>query len=315
MLRQHLLLLAITINVAAGFGSSVPETSSSKKVMIWVANPLNQTKLDAMIANLKAHRKSFTGIAYQFFAVCGEGSDDEGGSKDCLKGDAEGEPHLAPGHPVQVPSDLGAQLKKALGPDVELWPTISYGNPGNASVLNRLLTNTTNTAKFAEAAIRTAHEQGLTGYNFDFEADGSIPWQANIEPFLIQFVTALHAAKPSVAVSYDTGNVPPAGRSIAPMDRWVSMATYTSSLSSFRSGLSQGMNVSGSKFGVGLCPSCDVLDPANVQARFDAISTIGQGRVVELDVWAYGEWPEFWWSALEKWLTSAIDHSVFEVLV
>lgn len=311
MLFRTLLCFVAATNVVA---QSTSGGTSSKKVMIWVANPFNQTKLDAMIANLKVHRKSFTGIAYQFFAVCGDGSNDAGGSKDCSNADAVGEPHLAPGHPVGPPADLGAQLKNALGADVELWPVISYGNPGNASVLNRLMTSKANAAKFAEDAIKIAHAQGLTGYNIDLEADGSIPWQGNVEPFLTTFVNALHAATPAIGVSYDCGNVPPAGPSVASMDRWISMSTYTSSLSSFKSGLVQGLAASGSVFGVGLCPSCDVLDASQVDARFDAIATIGKGAFQEVDVWAYGEWPDYWWSSLEKWLANTA-HGTHEMLV
>lgn len=302
MARLPLLFVALNALVAA---TSALEGASPKKVMIWVANPFNQTKLDAMIANLKVHRKSFTGIAYQFFAVCGAGSDDVGGSNDCSKEDATGEPHLAPGHPIHVPADLGQQLKKALGPSVELWPVISYGNPGNASVLDRMLTNPTLAAKFAEDAIKIGHAQGLTGYNIDFEASGSIPWASHVETFLDGFARALHSATPPIGVTYDCGNTPPAGPSIAPLDRWISMSTYTSSLPSFQSGLVQGLAASGEKFGVGLCPSCDKLNPAGVEARFDAISRIGKGKFRELDIWAYGDWPDYWWNAFEKWLSNA----------
>merc|ERR1711924_352381 len=108
---------------------------------------------------------------------------------------------------------------------------------------------------------------------------------------------ALHDATPPIGLSYDCGNVPPAGHPTAPLDRWISMATYTSSLASFTSGLTQGLEVSGAKFGVGLCPSCNILDPEQVKARFNAIASIGKGRVQELDIWAYGEWPDYWWSA------------------
>ena len=39
------------------------------------------------------------------------------------------------------------------GSALELWPTISYGNPGNASVLNRLLNDDDAAAKFIADAI------------------------------------------------------------------------------------------------------------------------------------------------------------------
>jgi hypothetical protein len=125
MSRLWLLLLA---------NSLVAGAVSPKKVLIWMANPYLQPDhkpdpitFDTLIKNMQAHRSGFTGIAYQYFAICGEGSDDEGGSKDCRPEDATGTPHLAKGHPVPVPDDLGAQLRQKLGADLELWPVISYG--------------------------------------------------------------------------------------------------------------------------------------------------------------------------------------------
>eukprot|EP01052_Picozoa_sp_SAG31_P012777 SAG31_NODE_755_length_12319_cov_6.335542_4_plen_1108_part_00 len=130
----------------------------SRKVMLWMADPYDRASanppvtITSMIAVLKQHRTAFTSLSYQYFAICGEGSNDPGGSKDCSKTDAVGErPHLARGHPTQTPANLGARLTASLGswpgklapgeaaPKLELWPTISYGNPGNASVLNRLV--------------------------------------------------------------------------------------------------------------------------------------------------------------------------------
>lgn len=293
-----------------GGAGAFEQQANQNKVMIWVANPNNQTKLDAMIADLKVHRNAITGIAYQFFAICGEGSDDEGGCKDCMAADATGEPHLAPGHPINVPADLGSQLKSALGDDIELWPVISYGNPGNASVLNRLLTSPGNIAKFAADAVEIAHAQGLTGYNLDLETAGMV----DVNPLLNELARALHSAAPPIGISYDGGNTPPEGSSVAPVDRWISMATYTSSESDFESGVLQGLNVSGEKFGVGLCPSCDPLNEAAVQQRFDFIKEVdAEGKMQEVDVWAYGAWPDFWWTAFEHWLAKPRDVSTLLV--
>ena len=166
-MRSSSMLLPVLLLSAS---SAVPQ----KRSLVWVANPLNQTRIDAMIADMRAHRESISAIAYQYWAICGEGSNDEGGSKDCSPEDAKGGVHLAPGHPTGVPSDLHSQLISGLGNSssgaiVELWPTISYGNPGNASVLNRLLANRTLTARFAADAIKFAHAQSLSGYNIDIE--------------------------------------------------------------------------------------------------------------------------------------------------
>ena len=211
-------LLLFAVSSAALASAAAAE---KKRVLIWVANPNNVTRNNDMITDLKAHRRGFTAIAYQAFAVCGEGSDDVGGSNDCAKADATGAPHLAPGHPTKVPADLGKQLRAALGDDLELWPVISYGNPGNASVLNKLLNDADVTSAFVKDAIATAHAQNLTGYNLDLETGG----MGDITAFLKALSEGLHGASPPIGVSYDAGNTPTAPDA-TDMTRWVSMATY-----------------------------------------------------------------------------------------
>ena len=96
-----------------------PQGLPPKKVMLWMANPYPQAAknitVQTFIDGLKPHRNAFTGLAYQYFAICGEGSNDPGGSNDCRPEDATGAPHLAPGHPILTPPDLGAQLTAGLG--------------------------------------------------------------------------------------------------------------------------------------------------------------------------------------------------------
>ena len=195
------------------------------------------------------------------------------------------------------------------GSALELWPTISYGNPGNASVLNRLLNDDDAAAKFIADAIAIAHKQKLTGFNWDLEANGQPAVDsAKLGPFLQKFGAALHAATPPVEISYDAGNSPIAG--VQDMDRWVSMATYTGSLPSYLSGLAQGVKSSGSKFGVGLCPVCQILSEADTEARFAALAKYN-GTVREIDLWAaeYSVPPsarwEYYWPRLAKWLAEA----------
>eukprot|EP00746_Dinoflagellata_sp_MGD_P024078 gnl/MRDRNA2_/MRDRNA2_156477_c0_seq1.p1 gnl/MRDRNA2_/MRDRNA2_156477_c0~~gnl/MRDRNA2_/MRDRNA2_156477_c0_seq1.p1 ORF type:complete len:311 (-),score=57.71 gnl/MRDRNA2_/MRDRNA2_156477_c0_seq1:59-991(-) len=296
----------------AGVGAA----SSNKKVMVWMANPFEQPDhkppitFDSLVADLQAHPKGFNAIAYQYFAICGAGSNDKGGSNDCSATDATGVPHLAQGHPTQVAEDFGSQLRKRFGSEVELWPVISYGNPGNASVLNALLDNPSVSAKFISDAIKIAHAQNLSGFNFDIETSGV---SSNITSFLKSFVSAMHAANPRIGVSYDAGNMPMWTGEPA-MDRWISMATYTGDTNAFRSGLAQGMRASGSAFGVGLCPICQVLDESEVEARFAELSKYGD-QVHELDMWASSstvdskQW-QFFWPRLEKWLASAENEPI-----
>ena len=288
--------------------------------MLWMANPYPEAAhpptrpkpitVQSMIDGLKPHRMAFTGLAYQYFAICGEGSNDIGGSNDCHPKDATGAPHLAQGHPILTPPDLGATLTAGLGKGyqgsaLELWPTISYGNPGNTSVLNKLYTNDTAVAQFVADAIAVAHKQSLTGFNLDIETQG-VDF-AKMRSFLQKLGAGLHAATPPIKLSYDAGNTPVAG--VTDMDRWVSMGTYTSSTSAYISGLATGVNASGSKFGVGLCPICNQISENDTEARFAGIRKYGE-VVREIDLWAADysvpacdKW-KWYWPRLEKWLQS-----------
>ena len=91
------------------------------------------------------------------------------------------------------------------------------------------------------------------------------------------------------------------------MDRWISMGTYTGNTTSYLAQLKQGVESSGSKFGVGMCPSCQMLDEADTETRFAAIEGYN-GTVREIDLWAADykvptspRW-EFYWPRLQKWL-------------
>ena len=112
-----------------------PPPKGPKKVVVWMANPFgNASTVASYVSGLEPHRNAFTGLAYQYFAVCGAGSNDPDGSQDCAPADATGMPHLAKGHPAKGLADLGARLKEGLGTGhngsaLELWPVISYGNP------------------------------------------------------------------------------------------------------------------------------------------------------------------------------------------
>jgi hypothetical protein len=293
-----------------------------KKVTLWMADPITEAvpggftpavTVDSMIASLNPHRDSFTGLAFQFFAVCGEGSNDPGGDgtpsagAHCSAADATGVPHLVQGHPTGVAPDLGARLTAGLGVGVdgrqlELWPVISYaggrctkrpGCVGNVTVLNKLLNSPENTKAFIADAVSTAHKNKLTGYNWDLEVDFM---SANLTRFMAAFVDAMHTASPRIGVSFAGGHVadgPLCPNTTAscrvsptiPMDRWISMATYTNQMSRFLTVLSHGVNTSGSAYGVGLCPMCFAANASDVQERFDAISQYG-GTVKELYLWA-----------------------------
>jgi len=313
-------VLALPGATASGNRELQPAAPDPKKVMVWMANPYPQPDhkppitVAGFIAGLKPHRNAFTGLSYQYFAICGAGSNDVGGSNDCHPADAMGAPHLSQGHPILTPKDLGAQLTAGLGlgyqnSTLELWPTISYGNPGNRSVLDKLMTNDTAIAQFIADAISIAHEQQLTGFNFDVETSPDLINDTKWSAFLQKFGATLHAASPPIQISYDGGNLPVPG--VEAMDRWISMGCYTSDLNGFLVDLAGGIKNSGAKFGVGLCPTCQTLSEDAIETRFAAIGTGPYGGVArEIDLWAADyqvpaspQW-EYYWPQLEKWLQS-----------
>ena len=272
------MLLMLQLALVAVAPSSLAQEGHDLDGQPVYPEPTKNQTAQSFIDGLQPHRMVFTGLAYQYFAICGAGSNDPGGSNDCKPADATGAPHLALGHPTQTPPNIGTQLTAGLGAGfqdspLELWPTISYGNPGNATVLNSLIDDHAAIEQFIADAITIAHQQKLTGFNFDLESTqgGANPKvSVNLPTFLQKFGAALQAADPPVRVGYDAGNTPMAG--VEDMDRWISMATYTGNTAAYLAGLANGMQSLGSKFGVGLCPTCGQLSEAATQARFDGIA-------------------------------------------
>jgi hypothetical protein len=161
------------------------------------------------------------------------------------------------------------------------------------TVLNRLLNSPDNTKTFIADAVSIAHKHSLNGYNWDLEVDFM---SANLTRFMSAFVNAMHAASPRIGVSFAGGHVadgPLCPNTTAscrisptiPMDRWISMSTYTNQMSRFLNVLSHGFNTSGSAYGIGLCPLCFAANASDAQERFDAISQYG-GTVKEIYLWS-----------------------------
>merc|ERR1712118_630414 len=98
------------------------------------------------------------------------------------------------------------------------------------------------------------------------------------------------------------------------MDRWISMATYTGNIQDYKSSLAQGIKASGSAFGVGLCPVCQVLGKNDVEMRFSELAKYS-GQVRELDMWASSNtvgsnsW-QYYWPQLEKWLATSDEQGI-----
>lgn len=75
-------------------------------------------------------------------------------------------PHLEQAHPLGVPNDFGAQLKRALGDDVELWPVVNFGNgyPGDGGLsVQQMVNNTASRQAFIRDLIAGAHRLQATG--------------------------------------------------------------------------------------------------------------------------------------------------------
>ena len=181
------------------------------------------------------------------------------------------------------------------------------------AVLNRLIQDSNATQRFIADAISIAHEQKLTGFNIDFESQIEVQGLDTVAlgTFLRKLVAGLHAASPSILLSYegdfeDFAHCPPIAH-VPDMDRWVSMFTYTASADAYLAELDQGVKAVGGRFGVGLCPTCEYLGEPEIAARFYALGLYND-TVRELDLWAADykvpdspQW-RYYWPRLEKWL-------------
>ena len=299
-----------------------------KKVNIFLAVDTNTTAIDTVISELLKNRAAFTGITYQYFAICGEGS------KDCKPEAAVGLPHLAPGHcgcaPIDAsamsasglrslhgncdcPPDIAERFRAAFGPELELVPVISYGDTNSTVLLNQLLTDSGGTAKaFRKEALAYAKQHNLTGFNYDLEPTTTTTrtWQANARPFMAQFSAAMREAGRSTG--WDSN-----GYEGFPLDidRWIDMTTYYNSYSGhgFDDNMRKSIfSVGPERYALGYCPSCQLLNESEVATRFEALHSAPGSFVRTLDLWAvYGNggdgvppgW-ELFWPKLEAWLAT-----------
>ena len=113
--------------------------------------------------------KGFTSVAFQYFSVCGKYSGFARHPADWIQCNASqmyDPPHLEQAHPFGVPHDFGAQLKRALGADVELWPVVNFGNgyhgDGGRSI-QQMVNNTASRQAFIRDLIAGAHSLQATG--------------------------------------------------------------------------------------------------------------------------------------------------------
>ena len=100
---------------------------------------------------------------------------------------------------------------------------------------------------------------------------------------------------------------------LAPLDRWITMQTYTGSLPGFIAGLEEGLNCTGTKLGVGLSAAAVpcTLNASFYQARFEAMSSSSKKlgiNVGQVSVWGMRDGTNnnncyhVIWPYLKKWL-------------
>ena len=148
----------------------------------------------------------------------------------------------------------------------------SFRYPGdNGLSIQQIINNTASKAAFIHDLIAGAHAQQATGVNFDWET--GFPFGV-LNPFLTELAQAMHSATPPLGLSFDAGSLNPEGTTVpwctptagggpsgvdggklAPLDRWITMQTYTGSLPGFVNGLEQALNCTGDKMGVGASPA------------------------------------------------------------
>jgi len=278
-----------------------PHPPPRKQANIVLALPTHQPALDAVTAVLKANRASFTGIAYQYFGVCGEGS------KDCAPQDSLGPPHFAPGHQglpaAASPIDLARTLRAALGADLQLFPMISFGDTTNTSLLNRLLASDELQEAFIADAVKYCLANNITGMNWDLEP--TAPYK-DPQAFLARFTRALN--KHGLENTWDSNGLEGVMYRVG---QWVDMGTYYSG-DSYQDTMKRGLfGVGAERYGLGYCPSCQVLNESAVQQRFDVLTESPGNQIRRVWLWAvYGEggsfpyedyW-EYYWPRLAVWL-------------
>eukprot|EP00941_MAST-03F_sp_MAST-3F-sp1_P002249 g2249.t1 len=278
-----------------------------KRSNLFLATPTNSTYIkETLIPQLRQHRDSFTGIIAQGLAICGSYQ----GNRDGYCGEPNGNislsdvgpPHFALNHPIaSVTKTLPNLLRAELGEDLEVFQIISYGNPGQPDLLNKLTDSKALTDQFIQDAIEYAHEVGLTGINFDIEINGA----TGIPKFTKAFANALHNANPPLMCTYDSFA---RKEGVANMDRWISMNTYVNDEKAFSSNAKIGFNDANDKFAAGLCPSCYPKDSKlNVDGIFHSLRT-QFGKIREIDLWStwgsshatYGF--QYYWKNMREWL-------------
>ena len=129
--------------------------------------------------------------------------------------------------------------------------------------IQQMINNTASKAAFIGDLIKGAHAQQATGVNLDWET--GFPYGI-INPFMRELADAMHAAQPPLKLSYDASSSPYSlgttrvchNPTLAPLDRWISMQTYTGSLPGFVNALEVGLNCTGNKVCAIPNPSCRV---------------------------------------------------------
>jgi hypothetical protein len=240
-----------------------PAPAPERKAYIYLAIPTNSSAVDEAIVALVKHRASFTGVAYQYYGICGALA--PWASKGyCSPQDSVGAAHLtAASYPAGVPSDIAERLRNGLGADTELIALISYGDTTDISLLQQLVTNETLTSQFTQDALKEAKRQGLSGFQFDFEPTSKLDWYPSMSGFLANFSAVLQGH--GLHVGWDSNG--PEGVPYK-VSTWMDMGTYYGG-EGYKVNMLQGIYTVGvDRFGLGYCPTCQQLKEDEVEERF-----------------------------------------------
>ena len=289
---------------------------SPRKAYIFLAITSNATAVDNAIAELAKHRASFTGVAFQYFSVCGAANNVE---HRCADKDAVGPAHLAPGNMggddpgnMALAATLPDRLRKVLGMDLDVVPMISFGGTNDTTMLQQLFNTPSLTDAFIDDALVYANKYNVTGFNFDFEpTTQDSTWMRDAQPFLALFAQRMKGA--GYETSWDSNGYEGVAYDV---DTWVDMGTYGYEPGEAYKYMSkQGLYAVGEeRYGIGYCPTCQPLAGQQVSARFEWLTETPGKRIRTMWLWSfYGTgvqpplvdgtdvWASYW-PLMTKWL-------------
>ena len=153
--------------------------------------------------------------------------------------------------------------------------------------------------------LKSASNEGFTGYNVDWEPTGPATSQdaADYATFMNQFSDAMHAAGKKLTMTYASWNpiwnLTLLGKTN--VDKIMTMSTYTANFTTFHKKLSEAIysGVPLSKLGIGLQDDTSTpIDATEIKLRCSMIRATG---VEEIDIWQ-APIPDYWLDPLRRFV-------------